>query len=176
MMRTRTLQQALFILLYGVLTGCTSTQTDITPTLPEPDRQYICRAGFVLGEPTRTFKLRTHYRGQDYLIQLGEPLAKQIAARFWRDAVAANSGRPQPMVAIGFDARTASRAGEASSHTLRVGLQFQIFHPNGQSSLDIVGGQSTTSAPEAAAAEALSHALHNMEGMLVNAGVCRTAN
>lgn len=129
----------------------------------------------MLGEPTRRFLLRTHYRGHDYQFQLGEPLTQQVKARFWSDAIAAQSGRPQPVVAIGFDARTATRAGDKRSDTLHVGLQFQIFKPTGQSYLDILGGQSQAAQPEAAAAEALTRALDNLTSVLVNAGICVAA-
>lgn len=169
-------RQRVLALVCIALAGCTGQRSQtVALSLPDPTQQYLCRASFVLGEPTRTFRLRTHYRGQDYLIPLGEALTHQVKMRFWTDAVAAQSGRPQPVVAVGFDARTATRAGDPNNDTLRIALQFQIFRPTGQSYIDIQGGQSRQTAPEAAAAEALTQALDGVTDVLVTAGICLAA-
>ena len=110
-------------------------------------------------------------------VALGSLLDQAVQKMFWKDSVAAASGRAVPVVTLGFDGGTG--AYRDSALYLRISLQFQIFKPTGQSYLDIVVGESSSkSAADGSDAAvinaALQQALGRLAGVLASAGVCRT--
>ena len=156
-----------------LMTGCAAQQQTITPVLAEPEKQYLCKARILFSDATREFSTREMIGNNSYMLNLGEPLAAWIPKVFWMDSAAMSSGRPAPIVTIGFSHNTGIRETADGKEVFQIGLQFQIFKPTGQSRMDTVTGQSGSINAQRASEEALALALLRLESMLESAGVCR---
>ncbi len=164
-----------FLLLFvsTLIPACATMPLDITPALPEPDKQYICQSKIIFSDATREFSLRTQWHGHPHVLHIGEPLTVQLPKIFWTDSNALHSGKPTPLVAVGFAVNTGAHTKDNGEEELHVGLQFQILQPTGQSYSDVVTGQSTRTETSAATTEALTQALLRLESILESAGICR---
>lgn len=161
-----------------VLAGCAakpSTESPPVAAMTEPERQYMCVSKIYLSDVSRAHTLSGRIDGDDFVVPIGEHLARQIAARFWVDSTRQASGRPQPTVTTGFapgtGVRPAKRGGAAD---VQVVLQFQLLKPTGQSYYDMVGGKAVAATADVAANQALEQALQRLESVLTTAGICRS--
>lgn len=127
----------------------------------------------MFSDATREFSTRETIGNSLYMLNLGEPLTARIPKSLWMDSAALNSGRPVPIVTIGFAHTTGIRETTDGKEMFQVGLQFQIFKPTGQSISDTVTGQSASTNGQRASEEALALALLRLESMLESAGICR---
>ncbi len=172
------MKSCLIFLMALLLTACASkpapTPQTVQAVLPEPDHQYMCGARIHLSDATREFAVPANDKGDGTMIRLGELLNQQIQKTFWIDSVAASSGRPMPIVTVGFDGGTGVYRDERSgSNVAHVGLQFQIFRPTGQSYMDVTNGSSSLKATDQAVAASLTQAVQRLESILNRAGICR---
>ena len=143
------------------------------------DNQYMCVSKIYLSDMTKAFLLPVADGGKGGNVDAGKLLDKAVQETFWTDASAAASGRPQPVVTLGFDGGTGVYTDPYNDkYFVQISLQFQIFKPTGQSYMDIAVGQSSAPASghadsEAAIRMAMTQALHRLEGILVSAEICR---
>lgn len=143
------------------------------------DSQYMCVSKIYLSDMTKAFLLPVADGGNGGNVDAGKLLDKAVQGTFWTDASAAASGRPLPVVTLGFDGGTGVYTDPHNNkYFVQISLQFQIFKPTGQSYMDIAVGQSSAPAyghaeSEAAIQAAMTQALHRLEGILVSAEICR---
>ena len=164
-----------------LLAGCVAEVKPKERTAPEnialslgaQDAQYMCVSPIYLSDVTKSFNLPLG--SDERTVALGALLDQAVQKKFWKETRPAFSGAEAPVVTLGFDGGTG--AYRDSTLYVRISLQFQIFKPTGQSYMDIVVGEASSSADNSDAVvvnAALQQALGRLAGVLNSAGICRS--
>lgn len=174
-MRRLLCQRVPALLLPVVLVACASHPGVVTPVLAPPDQQYRCAATLHVSDATAGYVLKGNVDGDPVSLRLGEPLAAQVKAIWWQDALV--PARQRTAVNLGFGTGSSVRAArQGRGVEVRVNLQYQLFRPTGQSYSDLAIGTATAATLDEASALALQKAVRQLERVLHHAGICHRAD